>query len=61
MMERLSRLQSEYEENTELLAHPIDLTELEQLNERRLAILREARKLAKTLKISEPQWFSYVC
>ena len=59
-MERLKYLCREYEENAKLLSHPFDLADLLQLKERRQAILREARALAKTLKISEPQWFSTV-
>jgi cell shape-determining protein MreC len=60
VMERLKYLYREYEENQKLLSHPFDLADLEQLKECRRAILREARALAKTLKISEPQWFSIV-
>jgi hypothetical protein len=59
-MERLERLQREYDENTKQLLHPFDLAELQQLKERRRAILQEAKKLAKTLNLSEPQWFSSV-
>jgi hypothetical protein len=59
-MERLKYLYREYEENQKLLSHPFDLVDLQELKESREAILREARALAKTLNISEPQWFSTV-
>ena len=59
-MERLKNLYREYEENAKLLSNPLDLADLQQLKERWQAILREARALAKTLNISEPQWFSNV-
>jgi hypothetical protein len=59
-MERLKYLYREYEENAKLLSNPLDLADLQQLKECRRAILREARALAKTLNISEPQWFSTV-
>jgi hypothetical protein len=57
-MERLDGLKREYEENARRLAHPLDLAELEQLKERREAILREARILAREMGISGTQWFS---
>ena len=59
-MDRLRILQSEYDKNADFLAHPIDVVDLEQLKQRRIAILQEARKLAKTLNISQPQGFSYI-
>jgi uncharacterized membrane protein (DUF106 family) len=57
-VQRLKSLQREYNENARQLGHPIDLADLERLKERREAILREARELAQTLNISEPQWYS---
>jgi hypothetical protein len=59
-MERLSLLQREYDENAVLLANPLDLAEFERLKERRQALLREARMLAQSLNILEPQWFTVV-
>ena len=59
-MERLKYLYREYEENAILLSNPLDLADLQRLKECRQAILREARALAKTLNISEPQCFSTV-
>jgi len=57
-MERLSLLQREYDENAVLLANPLDLADFERLKERRQALLREARMLAQSLNILEPQWFT---
>jgi hypothetical protein len=57
-MERLNNLQREFEENTNQLANPLNFADLEQLRERRKAILREALSLAEELEISGPQWFS---
>jgi hypothetical protein len=57
-MEQLKSLEREYDENEKRLAHPLDFADLQQLRERRQVILREARLLAKTLDLSEPQWFS---
>jgi hypothetical protein len=59
-MERLSLLQREYDENAVLLANPLDLADFERLKERRQALLREARMLAQSLNILEPQWFTVV-
>jgi hypothetical protein len=58
MWERLNSLHSEYDEITVYMAHPFDLTDFEMLKERRQAVLHEARKLARMLNMSEPQWFS---
>jgi hypothetical protein len=57
-MERLNNLQREFEENAKQLDNPLDFADLEQLKERRKAILREALLLAEELEISGPQWFS---
>jgi len=59
-MERLSLLQREYDENAVLLANPLNLADFERLKERRQALLREARMLAQSLNILEPQWFTVV-
>jgi len=59
-MGRLSPLQREYDENAVLLANPLNLADFERLKERRQALLREARMLAQSLNILEPQWFTVV-
>jgi hypothetical protein len=57
-MEQLKNLQREYDENAKHLANPIDLADLERLKKRREIILHEARALARTLNLSEPQSLS---
>lgn len=57
-MEHLKALYCEYEENAKLLSNPVDVADLLHVKERRQEILREARALAETLDVSEPQWFS---
>jgi hypothetical protein len=59
-MDNLSRLQSEYDEITKLLACPVDVADLKQLQERRLGLVIEARRLGVTLRTSEFEWFSYL-
>jgi len=57
-VERLEALRREYNETIMKLAHPLSLADLQQLRERRQAILGEARVLAESLKLTGPQWFS---
>jgi hypothetical protein len=59
-MDNLSRLQSEYDEITKLLACPVDVADLKQLQERQLGVVIEARRLGVTLRTSEFEWFSFL-
>jgi hypothetical protein len=45
-MERLNRLQREYDEIAVQLANPLDLADFERLKERRQAIVHEAQMVA---------------
>jgi hypothetical protein len=58
VLERLNSLHREYDEVSVQILHPFDLTDFEMLKERRQTILHEARKLARMLNISEPEWAS---
>jgi hypothetical protein len=55
-VDRLGKLQTEYEEITRKLALPFSFEEYQQFRDRRKALLIEARELAVSLSIPEPDW-----
>jgi len=56
LVERLSKLQTEYKEITKNLALPFVYEEYQQFRDRSEALLQEARTIAGDLNISEPDW-----
>jgi hypothetical protein len=57
-MKNLDELKEEHDEINSRLIFPFDLTERQQLCERRRAILVEAQALALELNISGHHWFN---
>jgi hypothetical protein len=53
---RLGQLEVELHETSKYLNHPFSVEDLQDLTKRRRAIIAEARALAASLKIPEPQW-----
>lgn len=56
-MERLNSLRREFEQAIRFLEFPFSFEDFDQLKERRDAILREAKALAKKLSLPRPLWF----
>jgi hypothetical protein len=49
-------LEREYNETTTLLAGPLDVDDRNQLTQRQLTIILEAREIAKILNYPAPRW-----
>lgn len=56
-MDRLNSLRREFEQTMRLLEFPFSFEDFDQLKERREAIRREAKALAKILNLAGPFWF----
>jgi hypothetical protein len=57
-MEQLDQLQREYAKTLKNLAFPLSVVDYEDLKERREAILKEARALARSLHMPGIHWFN---
>jgi hypothetical protein len=55
-VERLGKLESEYEQITRNLALLFSFEEYQQFRDRRKAVLQEARTIAGSLNVPEPDW-----
>jgi hypothetical protein len=58
-LERFYQLRSEFDENTQRFAHPLNPGNREIIIHDRKAIIAEAREIAERLNLPEPNWLRY--
>jgi hypothetical protein len=55
-IDRVNELERELRTVDRHLAHPFDLADQFQLEERRAAIIKEARDVLRSINATEPEW-----